>query len=128
MFRLDFTSRVPIYEQLYNSVIQLASVGAIKPGDKLPPVRTIASQLGINPNTAAKAYRMLEAEGYIYSVVGKGSFLTEELSIGNAKRLMALESFRNATNEAMLYGYTRDELLQVIDEIIEGEAMNDSDK
>ena len=64
MFQIDFASRVPIYEQLVQNIIKLASAGVIKSGDKLPPVRTLASQLGINPNTAAKAYGILESEGY----------------------------------------------------------------
>ena len=73
MFQIDFSARIPIYEQLYYNVIKLASAGVIKPGDKLPPVRVIAAELGINPNTAAKAYRELEQDGYIFSSVGRGS-------------------------------------------------------
>ena len=80
MFQIDFASRVPIYEQLKTSVIQLALSGVLKPDNQLPPVRALALQLGINPNTVAKAYKMLEAEGYTYSVAGKGSFISEKLS------------------------------------------------
>lgn len=65
MFTIDFTSRVPIYEQICNNVIRLASAGVFKSGDRLPPVRTVAKEIGVNPNTVAKAYRTLEIDGYI---------------------------------------------------------------
>ena len=51
MFTIDFTSRVPIYEQICNNVIRLASAGVFKSGDRLPPVRTVAKEIGVNPNT-----------------------------------------------------------------------------
>ncbi len=114
MFQIDFASRVPIYEQLFNNVVKLAGAGVIKPGDKLPPVRIVASQLGINPNTAAKAYRELEAKGYIYSSVGRGSYLTDKLGSESAQKLEAIREFENAAKKAVLLGADRallDELL-----------------
>ena len=80
MFTIDFTSRVPIYEQICNNVIRLASAGVFKSGDRLPPVRTVAKEIGVNPNTVAKAYRTLEIDGYIYSTVGRGTFMTDKLT------------------------------------------------
>ena len=59
MFQIDTASRVPIYEQLKNSIVNLAAAGVLKPDDQLPPVRTMALELGINPNTVAKAYKLL---------------------------------------------------------------------
>ena len=66
MFTIDFTSRVPIYEQICNNVIRLASAGVFKSGDRLPPVRTVAKEIGVNPNTVAKAYRTLETVSYTH--------------------------------------------------------------
>ena len=54
MFTIDFTSRVPIYEQICNNVIRLASAGVFKSGDRLPPVRTVAKEIGVNPNTVQR--------------------------------------------------------------------------
>lgn len=65
MIQIDLTSRVPIYEQICTNIIRLASAGVLNPGDKLLPVRSLASELGINPNTVAKAYKLLENDGYI---------------------------------------------------------------
>ena len=91
MFTIDFTSRVPIYEQICNNVIRLASAGVFKSGDRLPPVRTVAKEIGVNPNTVAKAYRTLEIDGYIYSTVGRGTFMTDKLTKDTAYRDMALK-------------------------------------
>ncbi len=117
MFQIDFAAREPIYEQLYNSVIRLAAAGVIQPGDKLPPVRSIASDLGINPNTAAKAYRELENEGYIYSSVGRGSFLTDKLTADSAQKLMTLDEFRKAAKNAFALGAQKEELLGIIEKL-----------
>ncbi len=120
MFQLDLASRIPIYEQLYKNVIKLASSGVIKSGDRLPPVRAVASQLGVNPNTVAKAYRTLENDGYIYSTVGRGTFLTDKLSENSAQKIIALENFKKAAQEARLYGIECDELTKIIEKIFEG--------
>ena len=74
MLHLNYRDGRPIYEQVKDGLRRLLVTGAIPPGDKLPSVRQLASQLAINPNTIQKAYESLEAEGYVYSVAGKGSF------------------------------------------------------
>ncbi|HBQ26608.1 MAG TPA: GntR family transcriptional regulator, partial [Syntrophomonas sp.] len=71
MFELDFRSRIPIYEQLVDKIIELIINNVLKPDEQLPSVRVLASELTINPNTIQKAYRELEYQGYIYSVPGK---------------------------------------------------------
>lgn len=119
MFQIDLASRAPIYEQLVQNVIRLASAGVIRSGDKLPPVRTLASQLGINPNTVAKAYSILETKGYVASVVGSGSFLTDKLE-SSAEKVIAIDEFRQAVKNACLYGADKDELIKLIDKIYEG--------
>ena len=118
MFTIDFTSRVPIYEQICNNVIRLASAGVFKSGDRLPPVRTVAKEIGVNPNTVAKAYRTLEIDGYIYSTVGRGTFMTDKLTKDTAYRDMA-------TKNAELYSVPRQQLIDIIDAIYEGGGKND---
>lgn len=125
MFQLDFASRVPIYEQLYSNVIKLAAAGVLKSGDKLPPVRILAGQLGVNPNTVAKAYRTLEVDGYIFSTVGRGTFLTEKLSENSAHKLIAIDEFKKAAQNAALFGTSMDELLSIVHATYEGDENND---
>lgn len=120
MFQIDFASRVPIYEQICANIIKLASVGVFKSGDKLPPVRVLASQLGINPNTVAKAYRELENNGYIFSTVGRGSFLSDKLTEDSAQKIIALNAFKQAAKEAYLFGISREEMEDIIENIYEG--------
>lgn len=119
MLQVNFASRVPIYEQIIREFISLASAGAIKSGDKLPPVRSLAEELGINPNTVAKAYRELEKDGYIYSSVGRGSFLTDKLE-NSAQKMLVLDRFEKTTSEAHMYGAKREELIEIIDSIYRG--------
>lgn len=120
MFQIDPASRIPIYEQLINNVIKLVSLGVLKPNDKLPPVRVLASQLGINPNTAAKAYRELESRGCIYSAVGRGSFISGNANGQTLQKQLALEAVAKAAAQAAAFGADRDELVNAIDEAIKG--------
>jgi GntR family transcriptional regulator len=76
MFELDMRSRKPIYEQLVDKMKELIMNEVLKPDEQLPSVRTLATQLTINPNTIQKAYRELEIQGFIYSIKGKGSFVS----------------------------------------------------
>lgn len=75
MLQLDLQSRQPIYEQLIAKLSEMISAGALKPEEKLPSVRNLARELGVNPNTVQKSYQELERSGIIYSVAGKGSFI-----------------------------------------------------
>ena len=75
MFQLDHKDPRPIYEQIKDKIKELIIAGVLKENDKVPSVRELAGTLTINPNTIQKAYRDLEAEGYIYSLRAKGSFV-----------------------------------------------------
>ena len=72
MITLDLTGRAPIYEQICSQFSSLISKGVLKENDKLPSSRMLAKELGLNPNTVAKAYSRLEHDDIIYSVAGKG--------------------------------------------------------
>ena len=71
MFVIDTQSKLPIFEQLKKQILEFITIGILSPNDKLPSVRAMASQIGVNPNTVAKAYQELEEHGYIYSEKGK---------------------------------------------------------
>ena len=74
MLTLNYRDSRPIYEQIKDGLRRMIVTGAMAQDEKLPSVRALATQLSINPNTIQRAYNELEAEGYIYSVAGKGSF------------------------------------------------------
>ena len=74
MISINYREPRPIYVQIMEEMQKLIVSGAIAPDEKMPSVRELASGLAINPNTIQRSYRELEAQGYIYSVAGKGSF------------------------------------------------------
>lgn len=77
LFRPNPSSGVPIYLQLIEQVRHAVETGALRPGDQLPGMRTLAEQLVINPNTVARVYRELEHEGVIELRHGSGAFIAE---------------------------------------------------
>src|SRR5277367_6013494 len=72
---LDSTSEAPLYRQLGGYVQRLIDRGDLQPGDRLPPTRELAGQLGLNRTTVSAAYEWLESEGMIQGAVGRGSFV-----------------------------------------------------
>ena len=90
MISLDYRDPPPVYEQVKAGLIRLIASQALVPGEKLPSVRELASQLALNPNTIQRAYRDLEFEGYISSAPGKGSFVTDS---GEAMRRRRAELY-----------------------------------
>lgn len=68
---------VPIYIQIVNQVKHLAASGRLTPGDELPPIRVLAEQLVVNPNTVARAYLELERAGLVTKRHGSGTYLSE---------------------------------------------------
>ena len=75
LFQLDFTSGKPVYLQLVDQVKVAAASGAVRAGDPLPGIRSLAERLRVNRNTVAKAYDELEAQGIVENIHGKGSFV-----------------------------------------------------
>ena len=76
MFEIKTQSRIPIFEQLKGQILEYITAGILQEDEQLPSVRALASQLGINPNTVAKAYHILEEKQIIYKIPGKGCYIT----------------------------------------------------
>ena len=115
MFSIDLRERTPIYEQLYKKITELVIKGELKQDDKLPSVRELAKELGVNPNTVAKAFQMLERDKVIYSLQGRGSFIASVQTDSLKER--ALSGFDLAVNEALKAGLSADELIRHIKEL-----------
>ena len=86
MFQLDFKSGAPICDQIVNGFIKLKALGVLKRGDQLPSVRALASKFSVNPNTVQRAYKQLEQDGFIYSIKGKGNFVSTLSKTESRKR------------------------------------------
>lgn len=78
MFQLDLLSRTPVYEQIIKQLESFVLSGILEPHSQLPSVRGLSVQLSINPNTIQKAYSELDRKGIIYSVPGRGCFVSED--------------------------------------------------
>lgn len=116
LFSIDLTSRVPIYEQLYKKTVELVIKGVLPEQTQMPSVRSLAKDLGVNPNTVAKAYTQLEHDGVIYSVGGRGSFIAK-INHDNLKKY-AFEDFDNAVNEALDAEVSENELHERIQMLV----------
>lgn len=120
MFVINYQSREPIYEQLYKNVVRLITLGAMQPEQQLPPVRQLATELGVNPNTVSKAYKNLEKDGIIYSVVGKGSFIMKGSDAASSKKTEALNNLTKAVKSAVEVGVTQEEIVKLTQDVYRG--------
>jgi GntR family transcriptional regulator len=82
---------VPIYLQIVNQVKYLVAAGRLAPGDEMPPIRVLAEQLLVNPNTVARAYRELEAAGLVEKRRTAGTYVSDQGSpLARKERLRIL--------------------------------------
>ncbi|MGH4120468.1 GntR family transcriptional regulator [Clostridium sp.] len=129
MFELDLRSRLPLYEQLVEKFKQLIINEVLKADEQLPSVRVLSMEITMNPNTIQKAYKELEFQGFIYSVKGKGSFVTPAAHVPSNEKLKKIkEELMKLASEAVYIGINRDELLDIIyeaEKMVKGGAMND---
>lgn len=116
MVQLDLQSRVPIYEQLYRNITRMVALGALLCDEQLPTVRALAQELGVNPNTVQKAYQLLEKDRIIYTVVGRGTFVSPNLSAVEQKKQLAGEGLKKALAGAQDAGLTRAEIDALIEQ------------
>ena len=116
MISLNYRDARPIYEQIKNGLKRLIVTGALKEGDKLPSVRSLATELAINPNTIQKAYNELENEGYIYSVPGKGSFASGDARTDERRKEELKHRFRELAAERRYLGTSQQELMELLKE------------
>ncbi|MEH7095260.1 GntR family transcriptional regulator [Neobacillus vireti] len=117
MFELDIRSRKPIYEQLVDKMKELIMNEVLKPDEQLPSVRTLATELTINPNTIQKAYRELEIQGFIYSIKGKGSFVNLNNQVQDLEKIEAVrKDLEKLVLEALYLGIPAKEIIQLVQE------------
>lgn len=109
LIQINYRDPQPIYEQIKNGFRRLILIGVLRPGEKIPSVRELAGSLTINPNTIQRAYRELEQEGYICSVPGKGSFVSDWNEAAALRRRELLDRFLMTAAELETLGVSREE-------------------
>lgn len=117
MFQINYRDARPIYEQVKDGFKKMITQHLIAEDEKLPSVREIAGTLAINPNTIQRAYRELEQEGYVYMIVGKGSFVAACPVLEPEHREALLKRLDMVVEELMYFKMTPEEIVgHILDE------------
>ena len=122
MFTLNYRDSQPIYGQIKDGLRRMIVSGALEPGEKLPSVRAMAMDLAINPNTIHRAYSELEAEGFIYSIPGKGSFASKREATNAVhgtdpeREAKLIRQLRELVAELRYLNYTDSEIIALMQE------------
>ena len=117
MISLNYRDARPIYEQIRDGLRRMIVTGALAPDEKLPSVRSMATELAINPNTIQRAYAELEREGFIYSLPGKGSYTASPNPEGTLERRAVLTArLRELIAELRFLQVTDAEILAIVGE------------
>lgn len=110
---MNLSNNSPIYIEIYNQYKKYIELGIYKPNEKLPSVRALANDLGINPNTVQRAYTLLEDEGLIETLPKKGVYVKNYLKINNIN----LELAKKEIIKFKELEISKDELLKIIKEV-----------
>lgn len=120
-FSVDPHGGAPLYQQLTEQIKRAIAIGALTPGERLPTVKGLALDLKLNPNTVARVYRDLEREGVIATAPGRGSFVSQNGALGDARRMaldVAGRQIESAIREARSLGVTREDVRGIADAAI----------
>lgn len=112
---LDYTSRIPIYEQIVNEIERYVALGILKEKEQILSIRELASNLGINPNTVKKAYSVLESKNVIVSLSTKGTFISSDVnSIKNTTINNYINDIKSIMNKLNKLGLDNKEIIDKI--------------
>jgi GntR family transcriptional regulator len=121
-FNLDLRSGVPIYVQVVEQVQELVATGQLSPGDQLPTVRQLASELRVNFNTIARAYRMLDEAGLISTQQGRGTYILDQ-SEEQLKDLLKKETLQGQVvrfmSELARQGYSKEQIYEAFQNLLD---------
>lgn len=110
---------VPIYLQIINQIKQLITAERLVLNQELLPIRVLAQELTVNPNTVARAYRELEAEGWVYKKRGAGTFVSDQHSALSAEFCdkQIRDRVKSLLTEAKHMNISTKEIIQIINEV-----------
>lgn len=112
MIVIDYQNRKPIYEQIVERFQMLIIKGVLEADTQMPSVRSLAAELSINPNTIQKAYSILERQGFIYPVKGRGAFVSGNQALKEKKTEVFFGKLKELVKEGKEIGISRDLCLQ----------------
>lgn len=115
---IDVRDARPIYEQITESYKLLIIKGVLVPDEKMPSVRQLAMELSTNPNTVQRAFQELERQGYLYTIRGKGSFVSGHAGLREQRKSELAEKLSQLLLEGMSAGFTSAELIGAAEEVL----------
>jgi len=118
MILLDYRDKRPLYEQVEEKLEHLIVCGVLKPNTKMPSVRSLAVELSINPNTIQRAYAQLEQAGFLYTIVGRGNFVSPESNWQGSKHKALKNDLTSLIEQALEAGMTPASIQQILDQTI----------
>lgn len=119
---IDYQNRKPIYEQIVDRFQMLIVTGAMEPDSQIPSVRSLAVDLSINPNTIQKAYAVLEKEGYIYPVKGRGNYVSGNSELKVKKQEAYYETMHQMIRRGRDLGIGRETFMKKAEEFYKEET------
>ena len=123
----DFEASKPIYIQITEKIFQRIIRGEIKPGEKLPSVREMAVQSGVNPNTIQRAYTEMERMGVVETKRGQGTFVIERESIvDELKHSMQMEVIGQFVKSMEELGFTKHQMVSGLKNFLEEGDQSDN--
>lgn len=125
MIVIDYRDKRPLYEQVAEKLAHLIICGALESNIKLPSVRSLAMDLSVNPNTIQRAYTQLEQEGYIYTVVGRGNYVTDSQEWRTKKQTALKQELSCQLAKARETGMTKEDMLEIVEQVYTGESVLD---
>lgn len=117
MISIDYQSKLPLYEQIAGRFRTLILQGVLPPDSQMPSVRSLAVELSINPNTIQKAFSLLEQEGYIYPVKGRGNFVADTAELSRKEQASLLETTKTLMNRGRALGITKAQYLDLVNDV-----------
>jgi GntR family transcriptional regulator len=115
LIKINPKSALPIYHQIAEEIRRTVAAGRLRPGDQLPSVRELATQLLVNPNTVARVYRDLEQEGLLETRRGQGTYISAAaVALAEpAREKLITEQLKKAAQEARAYGLAPEATLEI---------------
>lgn len=126
MLTLNYRDAKPIYLQIKDGLKKLIVSGALEAEEQMPSVRELAGMLAINANTIQRAYRELEAEGFLYSIAGKGTFVSDEAKEKQGRANELLAAFDETVGELLYMGIAGQALAGRIEALEKRRRENDT--
>lgn len=118
MIILDYRDSRPIYEQIVEKFKLLILKGVLSQDEKMPSVRNLAMDLSINPNTIQRAYAALENQGYIYTVKGKGNFVSDKAGLMTDYQKEISKQLSEVCKQAASAGMSRKDFMTLVEESV----------